>query len=196
MLPVMRGRSSARGGARDGDVLQPPLATCEHLTALVPDGDKPQLLRTALLQGLGDDLCPAGGGQAQEIGRIVNPHRELAAVSPGQAGGGFDGGRVGTAVPPVPWGVVIRPEVDVPTTRVPLADSTTYRHRQRIGLHTQMLRLTSWLGRPARRQCSRRDTKIKLSGRLSGKRCSREPVRGLRALVCARVLPGQALCLR
>jgi len=34
-----------------------------------------------------------------------------------------------------------------------------------------------------------------VSGRLSGKRCSRGPVRGLRTLVCARVLPGQAFYL-
>jgi hypothetical protein len=98
----MRDRASARGGAWDGDVLQPQLATWERLPAFVPDGDKPQLLSSALLQGLGDDLCPAGGGRAQEIGRIVNPHRELAAVSHRQAGGGFDGGRVDTAVHPVP----------------------------------------------------------------------------------------------
>jgi hypothetical protein len=38
--------------------------------------------------------------------------------------------------------------------------------------------------------------KIKVSGRLSGKRCSRGPVWGLRTLVCARVLPGQAFYLR
>jgi hypothetical protein len=38
--------------------------------------------------------------------------------------------------------------------------------------------------------------KIKVSGRLSGKRCSRGPAWGLRVLVCARVLPGQAFYLR
>jgi hypothetical protein len=37
--------------------------------------------------------------------------------------------------------------------------------------------------------------KIKLSGRLSGSRRSREPVPGQWALVCARVLAGQAFCL-
>jgi hypothetical protein len=35
--------------------------------------------------------------------------------------------------------------------------------------------------------------KIKVSGRSSGKWCLRGPAWGLRALVCARVLPGHAL---
>ena len=38
--------------------------------------------------------------------------------------------------------------------------------------------------------------KIKLSGRSSGKLCSWGPIWGLRALVCARVLAGQAVYLR
>ena len=38
--------------------------------------------------------------------------------------------------------------------------------------------------------------KIKVSGRLSGNWCSREPIQGLWVLVCARVLAGQALYLR
>ena len=37
--------------------------------------------------------------------------------------------------------------------------------------------------------------KIKLSGRLSGSRRSREPAWCLRVLACARVLAGQASCL-
>jgi hypothetical protein len=41
----------------------------------------------------------------------------------------------------------------------------------------------------------RPQNKIKLSGRLSGDRRSREPAWRLRALVCARVLAGQAFCL-
>ena len=76
------------------------------------------MLDTALLQGLGDHLGTAGGSRAQEIGRIVHTHRELPPVSYRQAGadagGGFDGGRIDTAVHHAPWGVVIWPEVDVP----------------------------------------------------------------------------------
>jgi hypothetical protein len=41
----------------------------------------------------------------------------------------------------------------------------------------------------------RPQNKIKLSGRLSGKRRSREPAGRLRVLVCARVLAGQAFYL-
>jgi len=76
------------------------------------------LLDTALLQGLGDNLGAARGGRAQEIGRIVHTDRELPAVpyrqAGAEAGGGFDGGGVDTAVHHAPWRVVIWPEVDVP----------------------------------------------------------------------------------
>ena len=54
----------------------------------------------------------------QEIGRIVHTNRELPPVPHRQAGadagGGFHGGGVDTAVHHTPWRVVIRPEVDVP----------------------------------------------------------------------------------
>jgi hypothetical protein len=80
--------------------------------------DKPQLLDTALLQGLGDNLGAARGSRAQEIGRIVHTDRELPPVphrqAGAEAGGGFDGGGVDTAVHHAPRRVVIRPEVDVP----------------------------------------------------------------------------------
>ncbi len=84
------------------NVLQPQLATCQRPAVFVGDGDEPQLLDTALLQGLGDNLGAARGSGAQEIGRIVHTHRELPPVSHRQAGadagGGFDGGGVDTAV--------------------------------------------------------------------------------------------------
>jgi hypothetical protein len=55
----------------------------------------------------------------------VNPHRELAAVSYGQAGGGFDGGGVDTAVPcPMGCGDPARGRCARPRG-VPLAESTT-----------------------------------------------------------------------
>ena len=41
----------------------------------------------------------------------------------------------------------------------------------------------------------RPQSKIKLSGRLSGSRRLRGPARRLRVLACARVLAGQAFCL-
>ena len=87
------------------------------------------LLDTALLQGLGDNLGAARGSRAQEIGRIVHTDCELPPVSHHQAGadagGGFDGGGVDTAVHHAPWRVVIWPEVDVPDHAGSACESTT-----------------------------------------------------------------------
>jgi hypothetical protein len=57
-------------------------------------------------------------------------------------------------------------------------------------------KMTTESGRPHRTKCfapapETAIFKIKVSGRSSGKSCLRGPVWGLRALVCARVLPGQ-----
>ena len=94
VLPPGGGRLSACAGAGKRNVLQPELAAGERLAALAGDGDQPQLLDTALLQGLGENLGAARGGRAQEISRIVHTDRELPAVPHRQAGaeacGGFE----------------------------------------------------------------------------------------------------------
>ena len=108
MLPP-GGAAVSLSGAGERNVLQPDLAACERPAALVGDSDKPQLLDTALLQRLGDNLGAARGSRAQEIGRIVHTDRELPPVphrqAGAEAGGGFDGGGVDAAVhhPPGVW---------------------------------------------------------------------------------------------
>ena len=91
-----------------------------------------------LLQGFGDNLGAARGGRAQEIGRIVHTDRELPAVpyrqAGAEAGGGFDGGGVDTALHHAPRGVVIWPEVDV------TGDAGSGQAAQRIRLIDQLQR--------------------------------------------------------
>jgi hypothetical protein len=92
------------------------------------------------------------------------------------------------AAPAVPCGEGGLPEKPL---RRPLASG----HLRIIGLKKCLVAetVTVNLPGPDRRTGG---IKIKVSGRLSGKRCSRVPVWGLRTLVCARVLPGHALYLR
>ena len=75
------------------------------------------------------------------------------------------------------------------STPLPSGSSIFYAARPLI---RSCLAVSQPLGLTASR---RPQSKIKLSGRLSGKSRLREPIWCLRALACARVLAGQAFCL-